>query len=405
MRARLMKHIKNIFFAFVFAAVVFSVGGLSAFASPAPAPAFPKYLQEKIAKQYPNANPAALLINLQLGVSASNTVQGEPSVWETFKGFFNGKDKKDKVKAVAAYLYNIYVTDAVYKKTLPPSKLDFNYIGVLDYLYRMAGLEHNYPQFYADNRQDIKEQLAEMFKQKLNVAYNTADSSNTALEKLFIQTLHRSKDSKRRYGYTAAAGTLTQQAASDELVAQLKRQLAVNKAKNNKLVSTYKEVDMMAVMDHAKTNTVQHYYRPVNEECAVCTYSFCRDICAALPAKYDEWRIVKVYTVFAYPQNGEFVKTAQNTDKFTDPATHKIYPQWDYHAASLLVLNKGHQVVYIMVDPMLLAQPAPLAKWAQLFAADTNYLIGPFRRNEGIEKQILEKSKLSSDYKPYPVRK
>ena len=58
MRARLMKHIKNIFFAFVFAAVVLSVGGLSAFASPAPAPAFPKYLQEKIAKQYPNAKSA-----------------------------------------------------------------------------------------------------------------------------------------------------------------------------------------------------------------------------------------------------------------------------------------------------------------------------------------------------------
>lgn len=399
MPARFMKHIKNIFFAFVFAAAA-----LSAVAAPAPTPAFPKYLQEKIAKQYPHSNPAALLINLQMGISASNAVQGEASVWDTLKGFFNGQEKKDKVKAVAAYLYNIYVTDAVYKKTVPPMKLDFNYIGVLDYLYRMAGLEYDYPQFYADNQEDIQKQLAEIFKQKLNVAYNTSDASNVYMEKIFIHTLHRSKDSKRRYGYVAAKGIASQQAESAELVAQLKRQLAVNKAKNNKLVSTYKEVDLMAVMDHAKTNTVQHYYRPVNEECAVCTYSFCRDICSALPAKYDQWRILKVYTVYAYPNNGEFVKTAQNTNRFTAPATKKIYPQWDYHAASLLVLNKDYHMAYIVVDPMLLTEPAQLAKWAELFAADTNYIIGPFRRSEGIEKQILDKSKLSSDYKPYPVR-
>lgn len=403
MRALLMKHFKNIFFAFVFAAVFFALSGFAA-AAPAPTPAFPKYLQDKIAAQYPHSNPAALLFNLQLGMGATNNVQGEASVWDTIKGFITGKGDDDKIQAVAAYIYNIYVTDAVYKKAVPPMKLDFNYIGVMDYLYRMAGQEYNYPQFYADNQEDIKKQLAQNFKQKLNIVYNTADASNTAMEKMFIHTLHRSKDSKRRYGYVAAQGIAGEQAESAELVAQLKRQLAVNKAKNNKLVSTYKEVDMMAVMDHAKTNTVQHYYRPVNEECAVCTYSFCRDICAALPAKYDQWRILKVYSVFAYPNNGQFVKTAQNADRFINPATQKIYPSWDYHAASLLVLNKGYHMAYIVVDPMLLAEPAPLAKWAQLFAGDTNYIIGPFRRSEGIEKQILEKSKLSSDYKPYPVR-
>lgn len=405
MRVRLMKHIKNIIFTFVFAAILTSVGVFSAFAEPAPSLSFPQYLQDKIAVQYPNANPSALLINLQMGVAASNEVQAEPSVWDTIAGLFSSKDKNEKIKAVAAYLYNIYITDAVYKKPLPPSKLDFNYIGVMDYLYRSGGTEQNFPSFYADNQEEIKQQLAGFFKQKLNIAYSTADASNTALEKLFIQTLHRSKDAKRRYGYSAAQNGLAQQAASDELVAQLKRQLALNKAKNNKLVSTYKEVDMMAVVDHAKSNTVQYYYRPVNEECAVCTYSFCRDICAALPAKYDEWKILKVYTVFAYPQNGNFVKTAQNKDKFTDPATKKLYPQWDYHAASLLVLNKGYQVTYMIVDPMLITEPAPLAKWAEHFSPDTNYLIGPFRRSEGIEKQILEKNKLSSDYKPYPVRR
>jgi len=389
-----MKHFKT-----TLALVLFAVIPLLGSAA-----SFQQRLQQGIAARYPHSNPIGVILYLQKGVSPSSSVAKEVSFWQAFYNSLTGKTKKNKISAVAVYLYNMYVTNAVYKRTVSPYRLDFDYIGVLDCLYENSGPERDFPSFYEDNRDKIKADLAVLFKQK-GFYYNVSDPANTACERAFMATLSKSQDRVSRYGYSYNPGPLASSSAPEELRKAIGSQVYKGYFTNKKLVAIYKEVDVGAAIDqkNASASNVRYYYRPVNEECAACTYTFCRMICKQIPSKYSDWHIIKIYSIFAYPRYGNYVTPAKGS-RFVHPFTKKLYPVWDYHAASLLVLGKGSAVSYLVADNMLLSLPESLGKWALMFSKNTNFIISPFRRRDNVEKEIVDQDLLSSEYNPYPVR-
>ncbi len=346
-----------------------------------------------------------------IGFAPSSQMAQEPSIWKTLVSLFSSEDEEAKQQAIANYIYNMYIIEAAAGfKNAPTIRLDTAYIGALDPIYRSAFRNaHEIQDFYIDNLKEINNFLYSAFAQKMGLRYNPSDKENNRWQSLYIQALVYTYNTTKSFAYLPGKGGLSSKELSRIRMDQLKRQIKANNYKNHNLSVLYEEIDPMQAIDMysrvgGKGSAKKYTYRPLSEECAACTYSFCKDICAATQNKYGTHKLFRVYEIYAYPESN-FLKNVQGKERFNKPGGG-TYPEWYYHAAALLVFEDSGSLSFTVVDTLLSAEPISFEAWINMFyKPTTHFTIKPFIRNKNTEKNIKNNKDIPSNYQPHQVRK
>jgi hypothetical protein len=360
-----------------------------------------------------NADLLSLRYAYMITDTPTNNYQAEPSIWDTVSSFFSGKDQK--IKSLAAYLYNVYVSVGANGILSAQPSLNFDYIGVTDPLIHLLGThkQGDLLKFYKENKAAIKDEIENLMKDRLGLlTYDPGETATDALEESFITVLLGSVAQKKHYGYAILRAQLrgnddTRQ-IEESLLRDLKKVQTQSANENINKVVTYKYIDPMQALDNAgsfarksSSSAQKITYRYVNEECFYCAYAFCREICSTLWSEYANWQIFKIYMINAYPKTAGKLPPAEGTHFMLKDGRQK---QWDYHTATLLMLRKDGLIKSVVVDDFLLEGPSSLQNWAGRFNADeTIFNIIPFTRNRQMESNITDKQNLPRSAEPHPV--
>lgn len=302
----------------------------------------------------------------------------------------------EKIYALSLYLYHMYVTSAAYGAATAPKKLNTNYLGVTDGLDHIRiGFDANKAEaFYESNKKEIKEQLAEFFKNislknlGLQATYNVNDAKNDAVEKAFLQTLKNSQVAKKNYylfpAYSKVGNTL-----SAKEKARQQQWMNQGLADINGLVYLYSHVqggDYIA----GKTRTDKSYYcRPAQDECAACTYYTCRRICQEAEKAKKKFNQFRIYTLEARPKTGKTLFSSERNKKQFTLANGTVANDWGYHRATLVVYRNSSGFSVAVIDKFLFKHPVALNEWLQRFnQAETRLSIKLFMRSKEVEKSI-----------------
>lgn len=341
------------------------------------------------------------------GFRPSSKMPEGPSLWDGIVSFFTSEDDEYKQRAVADYIYNMYIIEASKGTKQSPAYLDTSYTGALDPIYRSDFKNAaEVKTFYGKHLSKINALLKEDFK---NFKYNPAERTNAAQQNAYINMLVNTYNKNKSFSYLYGAAALSKNTLTSARMVQLKRQISVNYNKNKDLSVIYSYIDPMAMLDNAtrtggRTNATTYSYRPLSEECAACSYSFCKDICAAAENKYAVYKLIRVYELLAKPRSG-FLKDKNGKDRFTS-SYGKNFPQWDYHVASLLVFAENDGPAFVVVDTILEKEPVSYEHWLSLFdKTNTYFSIKPFIRSKDSESKIMKTSEMPRSYKPHVIRK
>lgn len=307
--------------------------------------------------------------------------------------------KVSKVNAVALYLYHMYVTSAAYNFNAAPGKLTTNYIGVTD------GLDHikskfdvsEVDDFYNSNKQEIKKVLASFFQNVslknlgLQVAYNTRDAKNDAVEKAFLQTLKNSNTFKG-VQYLFPKYHKTGKSISAEVKALQQKWMNQALAEIKDKIALYEQNMGVDVVAGKYVTDMHYYYRPAQDECAVCTYYTCRRICQEVDKTKAQFGQVRIYTVEARPKTGGTLLSSERNKKQFTLANGSVAKDWGYHQATLVVYSKkGSRVAVGVIDKFLFKEPVSLDTWAKRFdQPSTRLSIKLFMRNKSVEKNVAK---------------
>ena len=342
------------------------------------------------------------------GFTPSWQLPQEPSVWDSFTSLFTSQEKEEKQQALAQYIYNMYIIEAA--KGTNAAYLDTSYTGALDPIYRSAFKNAaELEKFFNDNQQQINSLLKEYFAKNLKLVYNDTDKHNKQTSWKYIQILSATYNENKKFSYMPGTGGLNNTQLDKARKAQLSAMIKDNKATNDNLAVIYENTDPFDMLDNATRTGAhnfakQYTYRPLKEECSACSYTFCKDICAVAKDRYGQYQILRLYQVYAYPKSG-YLKDKQGKDRFAN-STGDLYPQWDYHSASLLIFVQNGGLNFTVIDNFLTDGPVQFEDWINLFDKDnTFFTLLPFSRNAATEKSIKNISDIPPSYKPHPVRK
>ncbi len=345
------------------------------------------------------------------GFMPSSQLKKEPSFWDGLISSFSFTDKEEKQKAVAQYIYNMYIIDAAKGISLPQPMIDTSYTGALDPIYRSDfknGAEIK--NFYYKNLADINAKIAVFFFQKRFLNYNSKDAKILKQQADYINMLVNTYNRNKAFSYNYGQAALSRQELTSAKKFLLKKYISDNNKNNKDLSVIYEHTDPVKMLDNATrvgdsySSAKSYTYRPLSQECAACSYSFCKHICNATQNRYSLYKLLRVYEIYAKPSNG-LLKNAKGQTDFFSPQGKK-YPAWDYHAATLLVFEEENALSFTVVDTLLSEEPISYENWLAFFdKKETFFTITPFIRREKVEKTFVATDKLPSSYKPHPVRK
>ena len=343
------------------------------------------------------------------GFRPSAALPQEPSLWDDFISLFTSEREEAKQKSLAQYIYNMYIVDAA-KGGQTPQYLTTEYTGVLDPLYRSSFKNAaDIESFFKDNKAEIQALLKEYFQRNLHLTYNPKDKNNEYTLNRYIKILKDTYNRNKKLSYMYGAGAINNTRLSENRNTQLAAMIKDNNIRNKNLAVIYQNTDLSAMLDNATrtgahTSSKTHTYRPLKEECSACSYTFCKDVCTAAQNKYGQYKILRVYQLYAYPKT-KYLKDNQGKSRFKKPEGG-TYPAWDYHSASLLVFEENAGLSFTVTDNFLLKEPVSFQDWINLFDKNTTFFtVVPFIRNENTENSIKKFTEVPSSYKPHPVRK
>lgn len=346
----------------------------------------------------------------------TDAVDEERGLMRTAADWITGADKERRIKALGAYLYNMYISSAAQKHM--PQTLDLTFTGVLDPLENLPGgyAPGDMAKLYERETAAVQNHIARRFKQRAGISYDPSDKENAAAERFFLRVLEQSAV-KGRAGYRLSHGRMEAE-RKKEADESLKRALVSCLSTDDHSVCTYERTDMLDLLDRKRGSVPkEHFYRPVRSECDACSYAGCRSACQAARRDYAGWKMAALHRIYAWPSAGKFVRSREKREFFSPQGER--YPDWDYHAAALVTLYKDKQRISLVQDPFLFEEPVSLETWADRFdAASTVFYARPFRRLAGTEKQFVRISPDQLDnlrqgktvtvngvsYKPAPVR-
>ncbi len=376
----------------------------SFFAASLSAGGFKESLAEALA---PSADKYLLFTQ---GFTPSSRLQKEPSFWDGLISCFSSSDREEKQEAVAQYIYNMYIIDAAKGLSLPQPMIDTSYTGALDPIYRSDfknGAEIK--NFYYKNLDAINAKIGLFFSQKRFLNYNPKDEKILKQQSDYINMLVNTYNKNKAFSYNYGPAALSRQELTSAKKSLLKKYISDNNKINKDLSVIYEHTDPIKMLDNATrvggsaVSAKSYTYRPLSQECAACSYSFCKHICDATQSGYSLYKLLRVYEIYAKPSTG-LLKNAKGRREFFSPQGEK-YPSWDYHAAVLLVFEEESALSFTVVDTLLSEEPVSYENWLAFFdRADTFFTITPFIRRASVEKTFLPTEEIPSSYQPHPVR-
>lgn len=343
-----------------------------------------------------------------------NTVYAQPGTWEKLAETF---DSSSEVRAVAFYLYQMYVSQAAYGGAVL-GRLDVNYLGALDN-FEMLNTPFDARSasgIYEKHKKEIKNQLARFFATPKKLPAYPAQSAQTdQQERAFLRALAASADANGRAGYFWAAPRWknTLSAQDKKWLGQI---LHTGQAEASQKVVLYKtpKADLSALdktSGRYSGGGMEYLYRPADKECDACSYVVARALREQMrKQKNVNWGHLRLYRLTARPLKGGTLQPARGS-RFARPEGG-FYPAWDYHAAVLVIMNRDGRYTPAVLDTFLSAEPMAFSAWlAQFKAANTRLTATPFKRLEEIEAAITRPDKKEGPncikngctYKPYPV--
>ena len=333
--------------------------------------------------------------------------------WERL---FHSFSEADKQRAVASYLYQMYISSAVYGGEIPP-RLTVNYLGVLNGLER---LEANFDArealaYYQKNKAEIKKWLVQFFKEAALPVYQPENVRNDITEKAFLKTLARSTLEHGRAGYVLAAPRWNEPLPqADQKWLQEVQRLAAADIRQ-KVVLYEENAASLSSLDKLSGQYTDggkvYLFRPAGKECAACSYLTCSRVCRQVQAQPSRnWGLMQVYQLQLRPLKASQLRPASGT-KFFSPQG-KAYPDWFYHEAVLVILNHGKRHIPVVLDPFLAEGPMAFSQWLAHFSPQHTVLYAyPFQRWSDTEERLVRPDKVKGNkiwkdgrsYKPYPV--
>ena len=225
------------------------------------------------------------------GFMPSSQLKKEPSFWDGLISSFSSADREEKQKAVAQYIYNMYIIDAAKGLSLPQPMIDTSYTGALDPIYRSDfknGAEIK--NFYYKNLADINAKIAVFFFQKRFLNYNSKDAKILKQQSDYINMLVNTYNRNKAFSYNYGQAALSRQELTSAKKFLLKKYISDNNKNNKDLSVIYEHTDPVKMLDNATrvggsySSAKSYTYRPLSQECAACSYSFCkslRNLCQA----------------------------------------------------------------------------------------------------------------------------
>lgn len=333
--------------------------------------------------------------------------------WERL---FHSFSEADKQRAVASYLYQMYISSAVYGGEIPP-RLTVNYLGVLNGLER---LEVNFDArealaYYQKNKPEIKKWLVQFFQEAGLPVYQPENTRNDITETAFLRTLARSTGPSGRAGYLLAHPRWDEPLPQeDKKWLQEVQRLAAEDIRQ-KVVLYEENMADLSVLDKISgqytASGKAYLFRPAEKECAACSYLTCSRVCrqihtpSARPAG-----LVQVYQLQAEPSKANQLRPASGA-KFFSPQGN-AYPDWFYHEAVLVIFKHGKRHIPVVLDPFLAEGPVAFSQWLAHFSPQHTVLYAyPFQRWSDTEERLVRPDKVKGNkiwkdgrsYKPYPM--
>lgn len=335
-----------------------------------------------------------------------------PGFWERL---FGSGVKEQRVRAMAFYLLQMYVSCAAYGEDMP-SVLNADYLGALDG-FAMLDKPFDFKKatsFYQENKTEIKEYLRAFFQENRLLVYRTDEASNDKREAAFVSLLGRSAAAgfpKGAYRISFRGGEEAETfVPSDALAAWMKA--AAAEAKQKVVLFEVPEVSL-ADFDSPLASAgskMGYYYRYVIDECYYLSYLLSRRIVQDAGSR----SVRQVYRLSVRPLKGAYLRSSRGEERFR-LASGAYSAQWDYHTVTLLVLEEGKGFSLEVADRFLFGEvPVSLQTWLGRFDASNTVLSAePFYRNETVENAIkTPQRKRGADvvvdgktYKPHPVRR
>lgn len=395
---------------FLLALVCLSAGQAESFRTP-----FSNALEREVRSQKTvRDNPGMERLHLMRFYFPNMDVKQEEGFWD--KLFGSGSEEAQE-RAAAFYLFNMYASTAAYGEDMP-ARLTSDYLGVLD---AFGKLQQTFDvkkaeSFYNKHKPEIKSWLEEFFKKiKFHTAYNKNDTANDKRELAFMRLLAQTPVFRQRPAYyipaqSRLAGNIS--AADAELVSQqLRRSLAQDKGKVVTFEQAYVRGEDLDRKVGIKSSNVERTYRCVNDECEYCSYEFGKRICRLVNTSGGNWGYMRVYKITAVPLGGGMLVPARG-NRFT-LFSGTAAPKWNYHTATLLVMNRNGKYTPMVADKFLAGEtPMAFSQWQSLFAASkTMFYIAPFSRTRAMDGAVKTPESVKGNnvvvdgyvYEPAPI--
>lgn len=333
------------------------------------------------------------------------------NMWERW---FTSQEKEEHQRALAVYLFNMYVTARSYQQTQFQT-LDLNTLGVLDGFMRCHkpfDFQHA-TQFYRQNKHEVQALLNEFLHARSLPWPAPTEAEATA----WLTLLERQPQRHGQPVYTGPRYALLGGVVIAPFVkVQLTPLLAQAVQAGRRQVVLYDEsattLEDLDAHIGPKPARRKRTYRWVADECNYMSYLVARQLTANVLQQPQNWGAVRIYTLTAYPARGEFLTPAQGARFKLADGRDSL--QWRYHTVVLAVVPYPGAYTPVVLDHFLGGtEPLPLQAWLSHFAQDTVFTAVPFWRSETVENALTTPQRLDGAniwakgqlYTPAPVLK
>ncbi len=316
----------------------------------------------------------------------SNHVRQEPGLWNRW---FSSTFQQQQQRALAMYLFNMYVSTNVYNQPAP-SQLSLHFLGVLDG-FEMCQKPFPFTQadaFYKQNKAAI-EALFLSYLQARPHPWPQPSQATLLRWVGLLKTLPR-RNQQAVYSFPDQ-NTLTDTLPDTSMWFHFPLQQAGRQAAQQVILYDEPDVKLEDFDTPIGSHTPKRKrtYRRVQDECYYNSYLTARQLVQEIRANRPDWKSSHVYLLTAYPKQGEFLTPADGR-RFTlangQPGLH-----WRYHTAVLVIAEQNNHFFPLIVDSFLTGRsPASLATWMRHFHPQTVFRVQPFVRNETVENALVK---------------
>lgn len=324
----------------------------------------------------------------------SNIIPVKPGLWERW---FTAKIEQEHQRALAFYLFNMYVTANSYKQPAPLITLTLNDLGVFDGFMLCAEPFDfkNASSFYQKNKSKVQARLDQFFS-----AHSFPWPQPTATDyERWVKLLEKQPQHQSQAVYTWPHPNLLYGSVSQETAARFGALLENALQEGQQKVVLYDEPaaaweDLDSHIGSKKMNR-KRTYRWVTDECNYISYLVASMLTETVLKHPTTWGLTRIYTLTAYPAQGEFLAPSQGT-RFKLANGQNALP-WRYHTAVLAVVPQGKGYVPVVLDTFLGGtKPLSVREWLAPFSANTVFTATPFRPNQEIENALRVPEKVQN---------